>query len=161
MAKEKLPVEVQTFIVQQLACFDAPSVVVSAVKAEFGRVISRQQAESYDPTKRAFNGNERWKILYEETRKAFLEDTSKIGISHRSVRVRSLERMAALAEGRGQIQVAASLLEQAAKEMGNAFTNTRVLTGAGGAPLIPPSITPNMTPKEAADAYADELSAGG
>lgn len=161
MAKEKLPVEVQTFIVQQLACFDTPSVVAAAVKAEFGRTITRQLVETYDPEKRAFNGNERWTVLHAETRKTFLEDTSKIAVSHRAVRLRSLQRMAELAEGRGQIQLAAQLLEQAAKEAGNAFTNARVLTGAGGAPLIPSSITPTMTAKEAADAYADELSAGG
>jgi len=132
---EKLPVEVQTFIVQQLACYDAPSVVVAAVKAEFDRVITRQLVETYDPTKRAFNGNERWTDIYNETRKAFLEDTSKIPISHRAVRLRSLQRMMHLAEGRGQIQLAAQLLEQAAKESGGSFTNKREFTGKDGAPL--------------------------
>lgn len=136
MAKEKLPVEVQTFIVQQLACFDAPSVVAESVKREFAITITRQQAESYDPGKRAAkNLAERWKALFDETRKAFLEDTSAIGISHRSVRLRALQRMSAIAEGRGQIQLAAQLLEQAAKESGDAFTNRRELTGKGGAPL--------------------------
>lgn len=158
----RLTDEARVYVVQALACFDPPGVVAAAVKKEFGLTITPQGCEAYNPTKRA--GAKlamKWKSLFEETRKTFLEDTAQIGVSHRAVRLRTLERMAHKAETQGNMALTANLLEQVAKEIGNAFTNTRVLTGAGGAPLIPPSITPTMTPKEAADAYADELSAGG
>ncbi len=145
MPKSKLRDEVKTFIVQSLACFDTPGVVADAVKREFGETITRQSVECYDPNKRAGSRlSERWRILFEETRKAFLEDTSKIGISHRSVRLRALDRMAARAEERGNMVLAAQLHKQAAEEMGNAYTNRRELTGKDGkdlpAPVAPVTI---------------------
>lgn len=141
MAKGKLPIEVQTFVVQSLAMFDSPSVVVAAVKKEFGAEITRQAAEGYDPTKKAgANLAAKWRALFEETRKTFLEDTAGIAISHRAVRLRALQRMAEKAESQGNMVLAASLMKQAAEEMGNAYTNRRELTGKDGAPLAPAAI---------------------
>jgi hypothetical protein len=139
MAKSKLDHDQKTFVVQALACFDTPSTVAKAVKAEFGIDITPQSLECYDPTKRAgANVSARWRALFEATREAFLKDTSRIGISHRSVRLRALQRMAEEAERRGNMVLSAQLLEQAAKEMGNAFTNRRELTGKDGKDLPAP-----------------------
>ena len=146
MAKgSKFNDEVKTFIVQSLACFDTPAVVAEAVKKEFGETITRQTVECYDPNKRAGRAlSAKWRLLFDETRKAFLDDTSKIGISHRSVRLRALDRMAGRAEERGNMVLAKDLLKQAAEEMGNAFTNRRELTGKDGkdlpAPVAPVTI---------------------
>lgn len=154
----KLTEEARTFVVQSLACFDTPATVVAAVKREFSFVISPQGVESYDPTKRAGrNLGEKWRTLFEESRKAFLETTVSIGISHRAVRLRALQRMADKAETMSNLQLAAQLHEQAAKEVGGAFTNHRVLSGPGGAPVQVNSITTSMTAKEAAEAYEDTL----
>jgi len=143
MAKEPLNNEAKTFIVQALACFDSPLTVAKAVKEELGIEVTRQHVEAYDPTKRAgATVAKRWKELFEATRKTFLEDTSTIGISHRSVRIRSLQRYAALAEKQGNLRLAAELMEQAAKEMGDAYTNRRILTGKDGNPLVPTPIAP-------------------
>ena len=139
MAGAKLNNEIRTFIVQSLACFDAPSVVVKAVQDEFKITVTRQTVEGYDPTKRAGKDlGPKWRTIFEETRAAFLEDTSKIGISHRAVRLRALQRMADKAETQGNMVLASSLLEQAAKEMGGAFTNRREVTGKDGKDLAPP-----------------------
>jgi len=136
MARGKLSDTVRTFIVQSLACFDTPSTVVAAVKREFGIVVSPQSVEAYDHTKRAGrDAAKRWRALFEATRKEFLEDTSKIAISHRAVRLRALQRMADKAEGMGNLPLAAQLNEQAAKECGDAYTNRRQLEGAGGGPI--------------------------
>jgi hypothetical protein len=136
MAKAKLTDEVKTYIVQALACFDSPSTVSAAVKKEFGVDASRQLVESHDPTKRAGSGlAPKWQALFEETRKSFLEDTAGIAVSHRAVRLRALQRMQEKAEDRGNMVLAASLLEQAAKEMGGAYTNRRELTGKEGGPV--------------------------
>ncbi len=144
MAKGKLSVEVQTFVVQSLACFDSPSVVVAAVKQEYGETITRQAVEGYDPNKRAGRAlAAKWRALFDETRKAFLEDTSKIAISHRAVRLRALQRMAEKAEGQGNMVLAASLMEQAAKEVGDSYTNRRELTGKDGKDL--PAVTTPVT----------------
>lgn len=132
----KLPEEAQTYAVQALACFDTPTVVAQAIKKDFGVVVTPQAVETYDPTKRAGQKlSQRWKTLFEATRKEFLEDTSKIAVSHRAVRLRALQRMAEKAESMGNMALAASLFEQIAKEMGDAYTNRRELTGKGGSPL--------------------------
>lgn len=103
MAKAKLNREQQTYVVQSLACFDSPSVVAAALRKEFSVTLTPQSIEAYDPTKKAGkNLAERWKAIFEETRKAFLEDTSSIAISHRAVRLRALQRMADKAETAGR-----------------------------------------------------------
>ncbi len=136
MAPGKLNDEQKTFVVQSLACFDTPSAVVEAVRSEFGIEITRQTIEGYDPNKRAgATLAEEWRQVFEATRKAFLEDTSRIAISHRAVRLRALQRMAEKAEGMKNLALAAQLHEQAAKEVGDAYTNRRELTGKDGAPI--------------------------
>lgn len=139
MAKGKLKDAVKTFIVQSLACFDTPSIVVEAVRKEFGETITRQSVEGYDPTKKAgSNLAEKWRLLFEETRKTFLEDTASIAISHRAVRLRALQRMADKAETQGNMVLASSLLKQAAEEVGGSYTNRRELTGKDGKDLPVP-----------------------
>ncbi|TBZ81404.1 MULTISPECIES: DUF2280 domain-containing protein [Rhizobium] len=139
MAKAKLSDEVKTYIVQALACFDSPSIVAASVKKEFGVEVSRQLVESHDPNKKAASGlAPKWKALFEETRKTFLEDTASIAISHRAVRLRALQRMADKAETQGNMVLASSLLKQAAEEVGGSYTNRRELTGKDGKDLPVP-----------------------
>jgi hypothetical protein len=139
MAKAKLSDEVKTYIVQALACFDAPSIVAAAVKKEFGVEVSRQLVESHDPNKKAASGlAPKWRMLFGETRKTFLEDTASIAISHRAVRLRALQRMADKAENQGNMVLASSLLKQAAEEVGGSYTNRRELTGKDGKDLPVP-----------------------
>lgn len=107
MANQKFTREQQTYVVQALACFDSPAVVVAALKKEFGTAISPQAVECYEPTKKAGrNPSARWTALFEETRKTFLEDTASIAISHRAVRLRALQRMADKAETQGNMVLA-------------------------------------------------------
>ncbi|OEO27917.1 hypothetical protein VW23_007200 [Devosia insulae DS-56] len=138
MAKGKLTDEVQTFVVTSLAMFDTPMTVADAVKKEFGIEITRQAVECYDPTEKAgAKLAEKWKALFEEARKAFVEDTADIAISHRAVRLRALHRMSEKAEGMN-LQFAAALLRQAAEEMGGTYTNRREFTGKDGKDLPTP-----------------------
>lgn len=131
--------EVKTFIVQQLACFDAPSAVVSAVKDEFAVAVTRQAVEAYDPNKvQGQRLSEELKALFAATRERFLADQAAIGVSHRMVRLRRLDRMVNKAEAQGNMSLAANLLEQAARECGDAFTNKRQneVSGKDGQPLL-------------------------
>ena len=140
--------EVKTFIVQSLACWDTPSVVAAAVKAEFDVEITRQRVETYDPTKRAgAKLSQGFREIFEATRKKFLEDTAEIGISHKSVRLRMLDRGARHFESVKNFIGAADLCERAAKEMGGAFTNQQKheLTGKDGQPLPPQTATIVLT----------------
>ncbi|WP_338546861.1 DUF2280 domain-containing protein [Pseudomonas benzopyrenica] len=116
--------DVKAFIVQALACFDTPSQVAAAVKEEFGIEVSRQQCESHDPTKYAGRDlAKRWRVLFEDTRKRFREETADIPIANRAHRLRTLGRMAEKAEGMRNLALTAQLLEQAAKEVGDVYVN--------------------------------------
>jgi hypothetical protein len=116
--------EVKAFIVQSLACFDTPSQVVELVKKEFGLSITRQQVESHDPTKANGRGlAQRWVELFHETRKRFQTELSDIPIANKAYRLRALDRMMTKAEGMRNMALAASLMEQAAKEVGDAYSN--------------------------------------
>lgn len=142
MARGKLTDEVRTFIVQALACFDAPAVVADAVRKDFGVSVTPQSVEGYDPTKRAGRKMApKWRTIFDETRKSFLECTADIGIANRPVRLRRLQAMADKAQGMGNLALAAQLLEQAAKECGDAYSNRHKLehTGKDGKDLPAPA----------------------
>lgn len=132
MAANKLTDEVRAFIVKGLACYDTPAQVAAAVKSEFGIEIARQTVECYNPTRVAGKVgqlSEKWRKLFERERKKFKEDVSDIPIASKAFRLRSLSRLHATAESRGNAAMASSLLEQAAKEMGEVFTNKQKIEG--------------------------------
>ena len=144
MAQQMLSDEVKRFVVQQLAMFETPSEVARAVKDEFGIEVSRQAVEAYDPGKRAGAAlSQEFRELFAVTRETFIADTASIGVTHKVVRLRTLARLIEKAEGRGNAVLVASLLEQVAKECGDAFTNKRQVeaTGKDGAPLLDGGIT--------------------
>jgi hypothetical protein len=129
---------VKSFIVQALACYDTPSQVAEAVKEKFGLVVTRQQVSAYHPEHAVAKWlSKRWKDLFAETRKKFLETTSEIPIANQAVRLRVLQRSLTTAETRGNIAMVLQILEQASKEVGGSFTNRRELTGKDGKDLGP------------------------
>lgn len=129
------------FVVTELACFRTPSEVAEAVKEEFGLEVSRQQVAYYDPRSRTGRKpSAKWQQLFEETRRQWLGNTSAEGIANRRWRFRELSRLyeKSLALGRGgNLKLAQSLLEQAAKESGDMYTNRFQLehSGRDGEPL--------------------------
>ncbi|WP_038910928.1 DUF2280 domain-containing protein [Dickeya dadantii] len=115
---------VKAFIVQSLACFDTPSQVVELVKKEFGLSITRQQVESHDPTKANGRGlAQKWVDMFNVTRERFQNEISDIPIANKAYRLRVLDRMATRAEGMKNLALTAEIIEQAAKECGDAYTN--------------------------------------
>lgn len=130
--------EVKVAIVQMLACYDTPSQVVEAVQKDFGITITRQQVETHDPTK--VSGKtlaKKWVDLFNRTRDRFLNEISDIPIANKAYRLRVLQRMSTTAEGMKNLGMTAQLLEQAAKEVGDAYSNKQKveLTGKDGGPL--------------------------
>lgn len=116
--------EVKAYIIQMLACYDTPSQVVEAVQKDFGIAITRQQVETHDPTK--VSGKtlaKKWVDLFNRTRDRFLNEISDIPIANKAYRLRVLQRMSTTAEGMKNIGMTAQLLEQAAKEVGEAYSN--------------------------------------
>jgi hypothetical protein len=119
--------EVKLYIVNALACFDAPTQVSMAVKEEFGLDVSRQQVSCYDPnTYVGRNLSKKWRDIFEATRKNFRDTAADIPIASKAFRLRALSRMAVKAESMRNIGLAVQLLEQAAKEMGDMYVNRRL-----------------------------------
>lgn len=146
--------EIKAFIVQSVACFDTPSQVVESVLKEFGIQITRQQVEQNDPTKISGKGlAQKWVDLFNRTRDHFLNEISDIPIANKAYRLRVLQRMSTTAEGMKNLGMTAQLLEQAAKEVGDAYTNKLKVesTGKDGGPIK--TETTNLTPQEAAEVY--------
>lgn len=125
--------EVKAFIVQSLACYDTPSQVVDAVKKEFGISITRQQVESHDPTKANGKGlAQKWVDMFNETRERFQREISDIPIANKAYRLRALNRMATNTETMRNYGLTAQLMEQAAKEVGDAYSNKHKVEHSGG-----------------------------
>lgn len=140
MAKRstKLNEEQKAFVVQRLACFDTLSEIKDALNEEYGISISIQAIERYDPTKRAGQQlSEKYKILFENTRKAFKENIEDIPEANLAVRLRALSKMSRQARMRKNYPLAAQLLKQIAEEMGGAYTNERKHRHGGEKPGEP------------------------
>jgi hypothetical protein len=130
--------EIKEFIVKGLACFDTPSYVAEAVRVNFGIEISRQQVHEYDPAC-SRPPAQRWRELHAVTREMFLRDTAEIGLSHKTVRLRMLDRLAHRCE-RNSVALALACLERAAKECGGMYEKR---SGA-----MPQPSAPKLTPAE-------------
>ncbi|ELZ9205667.1 DUF2280 domain-containing protein [Klebsiella pneumoniae] len=116
--------EVRAFIIQELACFDTPSQIVESVQKEFKVQVTRQQVASHDPTKAAGKGlAKKWVDLFNDLRDRFLNEISDIPIANKAYRLRVLQRMSTTAENMKNIGMTTQLLEQAAKEVGEAYSN--------------------------------------
>ena len=130
--------EIKTFIVKGLACYDTPSQVAEAVKAEFNVEITRQHVYAYDPNASQHMAP-RWRELHAATRAALLRELAEIGIAHRAVRLRRLDRLASRSE-RNNVMTALKCLEMAAKECGGMYENRKPI-------LVQPTLAQNAVPE--------------
>lgn len=150
----KLSEELKYVVVQAVACWDTPSQVARMLRDEYGVTITKQQVQYYDPTK--VHGRRlgpKLKALFYETRRLFIEESAKIPIAQQSYRLRVLQRTLEKVEQQGNAAMVAHMLEQAAKEVGGAFTNRRELTGPAGGPMQTQQVPAPVDPMEAAAAY--------
>lgn len=144
------------FIVRSLAQFNTPQETVVLVKEEFDLEVSRQQVETYDPTKRAGKDlSAELKVEFEVTRKDFLDTPQNIPIANLSVRLQRLENQY---QKHGKNRVAAlSILKQAAEDVGGKYTNKQEITGADGGPIQNENTTYVTATKEQVRQVWDEL----
>lgn len=127
-----LSTEVKAFIVQSLACFEPPTKVIELVKIEFNVQVSRQQVSQYSPgNAMAAKLSQKWVDLFEATRARFQNEISDIPIANKAYRLRVLDRMATRAEGMKNLALTAEIIEQAAKECGDAYTNKHKFEHSG------------------------------
>lgn len=154
----KLTEEQKLFVVHRFACFDSPQQVADLLKQEYGVNAERSHLVVYDHTRVSANktgkAGKKWIEIFNAKRKEFLTNFEAIPIANKAWRMQKLSDMAARAEQKGNLVLAASLMEQAAKEQGDMFTNTRKLqhAGANGEPLPQtPSVIQLVAPGGATD----------
>jgi len=152
----QLKKEIKIFIVRSLAVFNTPKETVDAVNEEFKIKVSPQQCERYDPTKRA--GKDLSKDLvveFNETRKQFTENIQSIPVANKVYRLKKMQNI--INSNSKNSMLVLQALEQAAKEVGEVFTNQskRMIAGPDGKPL---EIAVTMTESEA-DKRIAELTA--
>lgn len=139
-----LSTEVKAFIVQSLACYETPAKVIELVKENFKVVVTRQQVSAYDPANAmAKSLSQKWVDLFNTTRTRFQTEITDIPIANKAYRLRTLDRMMTKAENMRNMALAATLIEQAAKECGDAYTNKQKVehTGKDGGPIESATLT--------------------
>jgi hypothetical protein len=127
----------KTFIVIRLACYDSPTEVVEAFKEEFGVETDRVQVSYYNPLS-AFGKEklaQKWKDLFNETRERFKEEIQGIPIANQAYRLKKLQKNMEQLERMKNYKGANDTIEQAAKEVGGAYTNKLEHTGKDGGPI--------------------------
>lgn len=148
MTENKLDPIHQIFIVQQLAMFERGVDVQEALKGEFDIEISLPAISWYNITNPDLP--KKFKQLFTKTRNDFLKDASKIPISHKSYRLKILNKQLdhelSLKPILQNKKAQREILKQAAEESGDALTNKQKieLTGKDGEQLKTTSITVNV-----------------
>jgi hypothetical protein len=92
---------------------------VEVVRVNFEIEVSRLQVHEYD-TACCRPPAQRWIELHAATLAALLRQAAEIGVAHKAVRLRMLDRLATRCE-RNSVALALASLEQAAKECGGIF----------------------------------------
>lgn len=122
----KLTNEQQVFIVTQFACYSKLSQVQEAVEERFGIKPSKTLLNGYDMDGWAReNHGKKWIPVFDRAREQFHETAATIPIATKAFRLKQLGAMFDTALSAKNLHMAASLLEQAAKESGGSFTNER------------------------------------
>ena len=108
---------VQRLIVQRLACDHFPSEIAREVQDAFGVTVTLSQIAYYNPRSAGTDLSKDLRRLYSRTRRRYLHDMKDLSLAHRPARIRKLERYVEKLEARGNVALAAQLVQQAAKEM--------------------------------------------
>lgn len=121
----KLTDEIKLMIVTELAQFRRHADVARMISSETGVIVDRFQVRTYDPTKAAYAGGEKWREIFDQVRSRYLSSIESVPIAHKAYRLNVLQQICDDARSRGNFVLVAATLEQAAKEVGNTLTNER------------------------------------
>lgn len=112
-------------IVEHLACYQTDGAVVQLIKEEFGVSLTPRHVRAYDPRSLQFAASCQWVDYFHIVRDRFKAEAGQIGIAHKAYRLMQLQTLFMTALDRGDLRRAASMLEQAAKEVGNFYVKPR------------------------------------
>lgn len=143
-------------IVKRLACFEDIADVMRDFQSR-GIDTDHKQIGIYDPTKSYYAAGEKLRTLFEETRKAYLEDVSAIPIAQQAYRLNELEKLFRLAIKAREYEIAADFLAQASKEAGGMFTNQRELSVNDSRRTDPRLLSPEQRRERFEDVIAETI----
>jgi hypothetical protein len=115
----------KSFIVKGFARFESGPEICRAFKEKYGVELPTPRAAQYNCGGPSFKGAQKWQELFIATRRHFLDSAEDIGITNKTFRLQSLHKLHAVAMDKRNVKMACEILEQAAKEMGEVFTNKR------------------------------------
>lgn len=118
---KRLPEPVKRRIGEHLACYQSPAEVTQLIEEEFDFTLTARHVRAYDPTSSQCTIAQRWVDYHWAMRERFRNEAAYIPITHRAFRLYQLQQIFDDAFERGILRLAAKVLEQAAKEMGNWF----------------------------------------
>lgn len=132
--QQQLPIEVKTFMVVRFAMWNTPSEVVAMVKEEFGIDVPTNTARMYrctDADQRDTKNRVSKELvdLFHATREAHTKELARHPVAERGYRLHKIGEMVEKCIARNNFGMASKLLEQAAKEAGNQFTNVQKVEG--------------------------------
>lgn len=131
----KLDDKQKVWLVSAYATFKRTGEVRAEFAETFGVEIPENQARGFNLTifrneeEAAKRNKGRWWSTHVDARRRFDESVNDIPIASKAYRVRKLDEMFDLAYQRRNFKTAADLLEQAAKETGDAYSNRRIVGG--------------------------------
>jgi hypothetical protein len=124
MSCNKLTDEQKIYVVERLAAYDGLTAIARGLKEKFGITISPTGVSHYNP-ERSLDLAQRWKDLFAETRKAYIDSTADIGFTNKPARLRRREAMMHKAWAAGQYELANEILDSIAKETGDPLGDKR------------------------------------
>ena len=120
--------KLKAFVVIELACFAKPAEIVADLEKR-GLTAGVDQVMYYDPTsRRQKKPAKRWSDLFYEARADYLGAEMSVAIASRRWRLEQLQRIHD--DARSPV-LQMDALEKAAKEVGDAYTNTHRLRHTG------------------------------
>ena len=110
-------------IVAALARFREPAAIIAYFQSEHGLEIDHKQVGRYDPQRSYFAGGEKWRVIFDAKRKAYLHDVAIVPIANQGYRLNAIQTGVDAAMKAEKWMVMARLLELAAREVGGMLTN--------------------------------------
>lgn len=115
-------------IVLYLARYKRHAEVVELMRDEHEVATTVQQVRNYDPTHPRFEASrDKWEPIFLAARDAYIHDLKQVAVANQAFRLNELHDLYAKAKKQKNYKLASELLEQIAREVGGALTNTREL----------------------------------
>ena len=123
--------EAKLLAVRLIARFTSYPDAARHITEQLGIETDHYQLRHYDPENPHYRAGEKWVPIFEAERAKYLTDVTSVPIANQGYRLNGLQQAAEKALKTGQLALYASLLEQAAKEVGGVLTNERRVINDG------------------------------